>query len=68
MRIEKLNLPAVVHFMIPTVLIHHECEIWGEAAKEFNPENFSGVAKATKNQVSFVPFGWGPQISGTNLQ
>ncbi|XP_057460614.1 cytochrome P450 CYP72A219-like [Actinidia eriantha] len=62
-RIGELNLPAGVHFMIPTVLIHRDCEIWGEDAKEFNPERFSkGIAKATKNQGSFFPFGLGPRI------
>ncbi|GFZ05045.1 cytochrome P450, family 72, subfamily A, polypeptide 9 [Actinidia rufa] len=62
-RIGELNLPAGVHFMIPTVLIHRDCEIWGEDAKEFNPERFSkGIAKATKNQGSFFPFGLGPRM------
>ncbi|KAG5597307.1 hypothetical protein H5410_038539 [Solanum commersonii] len=62
-KLRELNLPAAVLLITPTILVHYDKEIWGEDAKEFKPERFrEGVSKATKGQVSFIPFSWGPRV------
>lgn len=62
-KLGKLSLPEGVIVSFSTVLVQRDYAIWGKDANEFKPERFSeGVAKATKGQVSFFPFGWGPRI------
>ncbi|PIA45523.1 hypothetical protein AQUCO_01600006v1 [Aquilegia coerulea] len=57
-KLGEVYIPSEVEIGLPTLLLHHSHELWGEDAEEFNPERFSdGVLKATKNQFSFIPFG-----------
>ncbi|XP_050219667.1 cytochrome P450 CYP72A616-like [Mercurialis annua] len=61
-KIGDITIPAGVDITLPTLLIHHDPEFWGNDADEFRPERFSaGIAKASKDQLAFFPFGWGPR-------
>ncbi|CAH8293491.1 unnamed protein product [Eruca vesicaria subsp. sativa] len=60
---EEVTLPGGAQIVIPTLMVHRDPEIWGEDVHEFKPERFAdGISKATKNQVAFLPFGWGPRF------
>ncbi|XP_019059121.1 PREDICTED: cytochrome P450 72A13-like [Tarenaya hassleriana] len=62
-KLGDMTLPANIEISIPVILIHRDPDLWGEDANEFKPERFEdGISRATKNQVSFLPFGWGPRI------
>nr|XP_023882012.1 cytochrome P450 72A14-like [Quercus suber] len=62
-KLGNLIIPVGVEIALPAILVHHDYELWGENAKQFNQERFSeSISKATKGQVSFFPFGGGPRI------
>jgi cytochrome P450 len=63
LKVGNLFLPAGTQISLPIILIHQDNDLWGDDAKEFKPERFAeGIAKATKGQVCYFPFGWGPRI------
>ncbi|XP_077228015.1 cytochrome P450 CYP72A616-like isoform X2 [Tasmannia lanceolata] len=63
MTLGGIDFPPDVQFSLQTLFIHHDPEIWGNDVDEFKPDRFSGgVSNATKNQVAFFPFSWGPRI------
>ncbi|KAK6122574.1 hypothetical protein DH2020_043683 [Rehmannia glutinosa] len=56
-------IPKDTLITCPILLLNRSTKIWGEDAKEFNPERFAeGVVKATKGPTPYLPFGWGPRI------
>ncbi|KAI4333423.1 hypothetical protein L6164_018243 [Bauhinia variegata] len=62
-KLGDLTLHAGTRIWIRTFLVHQDKELWGNDVKEFKPERFyEGVLKATKGQVSYLPFGCGPRI------
>ncbi|XP_030513260.1 cytochrome P450 CYP72A219-like [Rhodamnia argentea] len=61
-KLGDIQIPPGVVLLVPMILIHHDLDIWGDDAKEFNPKRFSmGVSKATKNKLCYFPFSWGPR-------
>lgn len=59
-----IKFPADMNLILPILFIHHDPEIWGKDASEFNPGRFAdGISNASKyHDASFFPFGWGLRI------
>uniref|UniRef100_A0A2N9ES92 Cytochrome P450 n=1 Tax=Fagus sylvatica TaxID=28930 RepID=A0A2N9ES92_FAGSY len=58
-----MSIPAGVDFVLPILFSQCDPKCWGKDVEEFNPVRFSeGIAKATKDEIAFFPFSWGPRI------
>ena len=68
-KVEDIFLPAGILVNLPILLVQQDEKLWGANAKEFNPERFNkGISKATRGNMSFFSFGWGPRICiGSNF-
>ncbi|KAK6130969.1 hypothetical protein DH2020_035295 [Rehmannia glutinosa] len=58
-KLGSLDVPAGTQFYFAMTAVHHDTEIWGDDANEFNPLRF---AEPRKHMASFFPFGLGPRI------
>ncbi|MCH2163880.1 MAG: cytochrome P450 [Marinovum sp.] len=55
----KFKLKARTMTTILTLMLHRDKSVWGENAEEFDPENFSREAVATRPVNAYKPFGNG---------
>ncbi|XP_021845711.1 cytochrome P450 CYP72A219 [Spinacia oleracea] len=68
-KLRDMMIPAGTEILLPLCVVHQDVKLWGEDAKEFNPERFAqGVSNATKGQPIYFPFSTGPRFCiGQNL-
>lgn len=61
-RVQNIVIPKKMEVIVPVSSLHRDKQLWGEDADEFRPSRFAnGINKASKNPVSFLPFGLGPR-------
>ncbi|KDP38478.1 hypothetical protein JCGZ_04403 [Jatropha curcas] len=64
-KLGRLDIPGGTELYLPLTAIHHDTDIWGEDASEFNPSRFN---ESKRHLAWFFPFGLGPRIcAGQNL-
>lgn len=59
MKLGNLDVPAGTQFYLPVAAVHHDTEVWGADANDFNPQRF---AEPRKHLASFFPFSLGSRI------
>uniref|UniRef100_A0ACD5U3T9 Uncharacterized protein n=1 Tax=Avena sativa TaxID=4498 RepID=A0ACD5U3T9_AVESA len=65
-KLGKLDIPAGTQVNLPIIDIHHDVDIWGVSAEEFDPSRFADGK--SYHLGAYFPFGIGPAICiGQNL-
>ncbi|KAF7817564.1 cytochrome P450 734A1-like [Senna tora] len=58
-KVGNIDIPAGTQIYLCMAAMHHDTELWGESANEFNPMRF---AEPRKHPCSYIPFGFGPHF------
>ena len=65
-KIVGFKVPVGTFIYMPAIAVHHDTQVWGSDANEFNPYRFSGTK--SHHLCGFFPFGIGTTICiGQNL-
>ncbi|XP_074325939.1 cytochrome P450 72A397-like [Apium graveolens] len=59
-KLGDMVLPAWIQISIPLILMHHDPDIWGEDATQFNPERFA-EGGSFNSRMQLLTFTWGPK-------
>ncbi|KAJ4808743.1 Cytochrome P450 734A6 [Rhynchospora pubera] len=62
-------IPRDTELLIPILAVHHDTQLWGPDASQFNPSRFeNGAARAARHPLAYIPFGLGARMCiGQNL-
>lgn len=62
MTMGSICVPPKAILLIPIIDLHHDTDLWGRDALDFNPQRFAdGIANACRTPLAFFPFSMGPR-------